>query len=333
MLSLVLPLAGCSLLGPQPTEEAPVEVAEPEPELAAEPPAVEPEPEPEPEPPPPPAPPPPPTSYEPPVAVVLSSRAPAYEQVALALAERLPASEVYDLSDRSLLPREAFERIAGSDARAVVAIGLKAALYAKDHARVPVVFSQVFNVAGNGLLGDSLRGVAVLPPLARQLEAWREHSPHLTSIGAIVGRGHGTLLEEAREAAASHGLEFHYRTAASDRETLYLFHRLVPDIDAFWLFPDNRILSGGVLEEMLSYAARHRVEVAVFNDALLELGPAVSTTSDEADIAYVVMRILNRIGDGEIDEVPAVSPLNEVRTTLGRRKRSAALAAGGDDVP
>ena len=76
LLSLVLPLAGCSLLGPQPPEDTPVEVAEPEPEPVAEPPPPEPEPAPEPPPPPPESPPP--TSYEPPVAVVLSSRATAY---------------------------------------------------------------------------------------------------------------------------------------------------------------------------------------------------------------------------------------------------------------
>jgi ABC-type uncharacterized transport system substrate-binding protein len=319
LLSLLLQVSACSLTSPQP--ETPPAPAVPTPEPVVEAPTPEPEPEPvvapEPEPVPPPTPAPPATSFDPPVAVVLSSRAPAYEGVAVALAGLLPNSEVYDLSDRSLSPRDAFARIAASDAKAVVAIGLRAALYARNHADVPVVFSQVFNVTGNGLVGDGLRGVAVLPPLATQLDVWRELSPGLQSVGAIVGAGHESLLDEARRAAEASGLVFHYRIAASDRETFYLFNRLVPNIDAFWLFPDNRVLSGGVLKDMLSFAARHRVEVAVFNDALLDLGPALSTTSDDADIAWVVMTILNRIDAGVIDEVPAISPLTKIRVTPG----------------
>jgi len=334
LLSLALPVAGCSLLQVPSADAPPAEVT-PEPAVEEPAPAPPPQPRAEPVPEPRPAPAPPPASFESPVAVVMSSRAPAYESVAVALADRLPASEVYDLSDRSLSPRDAFARIAASEAHAVVAIGLRAALFARDYAEVPVVFSQVFNVADNQLSGDHIRGVAVLPPLDGQLDAWLALSPALSSIGAIVGPGHEDLLAEAAAAAKSRGLEFHFHVANSDRETLYLFTRLVPDIDAFWLFPDNRVLSASVLQEMMSYAARHRVAVAVFNESLMELGPAISTTADETDIAYVIMRVLHRIEAGDIDDVPELSPLGEVRVVQKNGRPAAARisdAAAQDDM-
>ncbi len=320
---LTLLFSGCSLLQPPP--EPPPEPL-PLPELPPEPPPVVDEaPDPEPLPPPPPPPPPEPAVLK--VAVVLSSRAPAFENVALALAEQLDDVEIYDLSDRSLSVRDAFDAIHNSEAGAIVAIGLRAAVHARDFAAVPVVFSQVFNIADHDLLQENIRGVAVLPPLARQLESWRELTPELDSVGAIVGAGHASLLEEAERAAAANGVTFHHRIASSDRETLYLFTRMVPEIDGFWLFPDNRILSSEVLREMLDYAVRHNVQIAVFNDSLLELGAALSATADARDIATTVREILNEFETGRLDQVPPLSPLSEIRIRLnGRLKRRLQLA-------
>lgn len=320
---LTLLVSGCSLLQPPPDPPpAPLPVPESEPPPAPEP-VVAPEPAPATRPPPPPQPEP----YVLKVAVVLSSRAPAFEKVALALAEVLDDVEIYDLSDRSLSVRDAFDTIHETGAGAVVAIGLRAAIHARDFARVPVVFSQVFNVADNDLLQANMRGVAVIPPLASQLEAWRKLSPELGSVGAIVGEGHEDLLDEAGRAAETQGVDFHHRIASSDRETLYLFTRMVPDIDGFWLFPDNRVLSSAVLRDMLDYAARHGVQVAVFNDALLELGAALSATADARDIAATVHAILAELKSGGLSQVPPLTPLSEMRIRLnGRLKRRLQLA-------
>lgn len=326
---LTLLVSGCSLLQPPPEPPpAPLPVPEAEPPPAPEPVQL-PEPPPAPPPAPPPPPPPEPQRYDLKVAVLLTSRAPAFEEVALALADELNDVEIYDLSDRSLPVRDAFDAIRESQAGAIVAVGLRAALHARDFATVPVVFSQVFNVVDNDLVQDHMRGVAVIPPLERQLDAWRKLSPELGSVGAIVGAGHEILLDEAGAAAAAHGVEFHHRVAASDRETLYLFTRMVPDIDGFWLFPDNRILSSSVLREMLDYAARHGVQVAVFNDALLELGAALSATADARDIATTVGAILAELETGTLQQVPPISPLSEIRIRLnGRLKRRLQLAEG-----
>lgn len=255
--------------------------------------------------------------------MVISSSAPAYRDVAVALNGLLEEADVYDLSDRSLSPRDAFVAIEASDADVVVAIGLRAAIYAKNYADVPVVFSQVFNVSENNLLGDNVRGVSAIPPLDKQLAAWQPASPEMRSVGAIVGPGHEALLEEARNAALAAGLKFHSRVATSDREALYLFTRMVPQIDGYWLFPDNRILSADVLRDMLDYASRHNVQVAVFNDRLLELGATLSATANDEDIAQTVVDIINRIQRQGIESVPLQSPLQklDVRFNENHRRR------------
>lgn len=318
--------SGCALLEPReppPVPEPVVEEPVPEPEPAPEPPPLPPPPPPAPEP----------TPFEPRVAVVVSSRASAYRDVALALDDMLERAEVYDLSDRSLSPRDAFRAIEDSGADAIVAIGLRAAVYARDHGRVPVIYSQVFNVEDNGLRGDNVRGVAAIPPLDRQLAEWRPLAPGMRSVGAIVGSGHEELIAEARAAAEAEGLAFHHRVASSDREALYLFTRMVPQIDGFWLFPDNRILSPDVLRDMLDYASRHQVQVAVFNDRLLDLGAAVSATTVDTDIARAIVGILETMHRDGLEAVPARSGLGElqlrINDRLERRMRLAEGQAGG----
>jgi ABC-type uncharacterized transport system substrate-binding protein len=245
------------------------------------------------------------------VAIVLSSRVPAYADVAVALGERLADVDIYDLSDKSLTQKDAFDAIHDSGAKVVVAVGLRAATFAGSISELPVVFSQVFNVS-DSLTGSNLKGVAAIPPLEMQLQAWREINPGLRNIGAIVGEGHDRLIDEAVAATEATDLHLHYRYAKSDRETLYIFTRLVPDIDGFWLFPDNRILSASILREMLSYATRHNVQVAVFNDSLLTLGAAISATSVNADIAQTIVAVIDELTDGNPESVPAMTPLSQI---------------------
>ncbi len=327
MLLLATLLSGCGLLQPQP-EPVPEPIPEPEPIPQPQPEPVKPPPRPAPPPEPEPVPEPEPDPFK--VAVVISSRSSAYMDVSDALARLLDDVEVYDLSDRSLLPHEAFAAIHATEAGAVVAIGLRAAVFAQKYSELPIIFSQVFNVAENELTGDNIRGVSAIPPLAAQLDAWLEITPDLHGVGAIVGPGHATLLDEAATAAAQRGLNFEHRIAESDREALYLFTRMVPKINGFWLFPDNRILSASVLREMLSYASSHGVQVAVFNDSLLDVGASLSATTDTQDIARTVFDLLQQLQLVGLQELPELTPLHELKIRVSDRLKGRLQLAEGD---
>lgn len=257
------------------------------------------------------------------IAILLSDRSRAYENVAVELGRQLEKFLLYNLADRSLAPETVFAGIADSDAEVVIAIGLKAAEHAMALSPLPIVFCQVFNIDVSASAAP-VRGIAAIPPLGPQVRAWKELYPGLETIGAILGEGHEELITEAQIAAAENGVSFHYRIAGSDRETLYMFNRMAGDIDGFWLFPDNRVLSVPVLQQILEYANRHQVQVAVFNPALLELGAELSVTSDEADIAATAIAVAERIIAGELNTVPAWTSLNRV----DMRGVSAAPASG-----
>ena len=251
---------------------------------------------------------------EPPgVAIVLTGRQPAYSTVAYELSQILDKFSIYDLSDKSQSANTAFSLINDSDARAVVAIGVTAARFAVDQSALPVVFSQVFNYRINGLITDKSRGVAALAPLDAQLAAWKQGKPELKRVGAIIGEGHDDLIAEAQAAADQHNVELDIRIVTSDQEAQYQFRRMVAEIDGFWLFPDNRVLSTRSLKEMLAQAQRRKVDVAVSNDALLPLGASISISSVAADVATTIVTVLRRIEAGQIESIPEITPLNAIQ--------------------
>ena len=306
LIFLLLLLSGCALIFPEPPPQVVTTDPEPKPAPTIEvapvvepPPIVAPIREPD--------------QVSPHVAVVLSDSVPSYTNVVDELLPYLEDYSVYDLADGSRSPRQAFAAIAESDAQLVVVIGLYAAKVARSFATVPVIFSQVFNVEDNDLVSDEIKGVAVLPPLDLQVEAWREMDPGIRNIGAILGEGHEDLIAEAEQAMKERGIKFHYAIAHSDRETLYLFNRLIRDIDGFVLFPDNRILSRAVLTEIMKDASRHRVQVAVFNEKLLEHGATFSASSVNSNIADKITITLNEVLDGNIDDVAQLTPLSDIQ--------------------
>ena len=302
--------SGCTILYPWPQTEPDIRVPDPAPEPVQATPAPKP----------------PPKSTQAPakpvidtpqaviprVAIVVSDGKPAFASVARELSAALQDYSVFNLAESDRPTPLVFARIAESDPAVVVAIGLRAAKEAKRYAKVPIVYCQVFNIGANNLISDQSKGIASIPPLELQLRAWKQLDPGLETIGAIIGEGHGELIAEATRATEAQGIELRYRISQSDRESLYTFNRLIPDIDGFWLFPDNRVLSPTVLRHMLDYASRHRVQVAVFSPVLLDMGATISATSVHADIAARTLSVINRLAHGGRDSIPAITPLKEI---------------------
>jgi len=291
--------SGCSTLAPEPDSvlHEPIVIIEPPPPVT-EPDVSIPDPAP---------------PQLPPVAIVLTSSQPAYADVARELTQRFEKYELYDLSDGSRPPITVLRLINDSESGAVVAIGLRAARSSVAMSNKPVVFSQVFNYQDHNLLTENSRGVAAIAPLDAQLAAWKQADPTITRIGAIIGQGHDDLIAEAELAAVRHGVELKVQVTNSDQETLYFFKRMIRDIDGFWLFPDNRILSRRALLQIMDDAKGQNVSVLVPNNSMLQIGGSVSVSSVASDIADTITKLVRQIQAGNIGKIPPISPLSEIR--------------------
>jgi ABC-type uncharacterized transport system substrate-binding protein len=189
----------------------------------------------------------------------------------------------------------------------------------------PLVFCQVFGYEDLLKDGAPIWGVDSLPPLALQLKSWRSIDPTLRSVALILGEHRDALSAEAIQAASALGTEVRVETSHSDRETLYLFKRLATQVDGLWLLPDNRVLSPGVLRELLSYALGHSVGVLTLNESLLRWGALVSAVSVPADVAEAVRLVAERVATGRTDELP---PMTSLRAADLRVNQAVAMALG-----
>ncbi|HNP37459.1 MAG TPA: ABC transporter substrate binding protein [Woeseiaceae bacterium] len=250
------------------------------------------------------------------VAIVLTGRQPAYDDVAFELGERLEHYEIYDLSDKSQPAETVFRLINDSDSGAVVAIGLEATQASVAMTALPVVYAQVFNYRSNGLVTERSKGVSAIAPLDAQLAAWQQTTPELRRIGAIIGEGHEDLIREAEAAADNHGVQLTIQIVRNDQEAQYQFRRMVTEIDGFWLFPDSRILSTRALRELLSQAEQRQVSVAVTNDALLSLGADISLSAVATNIAATIVEVLRRIQAGKLQDIPEITPLSAIQVVV-----------------
>jgi len=253
------------------------------------------------------------------LAIVLTSGLSAYADVAAELMQRFEHYDIYDLSEDGSVPVNILRRVNDSDSGVVVAIGLRAAVSSVAMSEKPVVFSQVFNY--QKLLSDNSRGISSIAPLDAQIAAWKKTNPSISRIGAIVGEGHDDLIAEAEYAADQHGVELLAHVTHSDQETLYIFKRMIRDIDGFWLFPDNRVLSRRALQQIMESAEHQRVPVLVPTDSLLSMGASISVSSVASDIADTITNVIRQIETGNIADVPPITPLSAIRVTTSETIR------------
>lgn len=304
-------LTGCArVITPEappepPTTRAPAEAPAPPAKKATKSPPPEPAAQPEPAP--------------APIAVLFAEGVPAYRNIAEELLTRA-RHRAYALP----LAKGAAPSPADIPAKhRVVAIGVLAARIAAGLSDQPFVYCQVFNVRAHGLEEPRMLGVSMLPPARMQFAAWRALAPDVKRIGVILGPGHDDLILEAETAARESGLELIVRTARTDKETLFEFKRLVPEIDGFWLLPDERVLSHRVLRELMAYSAQHETRILAFSPELLKFGALMSASSVDADVvdqllAAVDGRTPQTLGPG-FRLLPLTDVEIEVNAELARR--------------
>lgn len=243
--------------------------------------------------------PPPPTAPKE-VVILVSEDIPAYTDVAKALARKLgKRSSIRYLNGTPPENSKLLAAYRTDEDRQFVSIGLGAALAAKTLTNRQVVFCQVFNYQDYELVTALHKGVSMTPSLHRSFDTWRALAPKAVNIGVISGPGFEDLIEAAKVAARSYGITLHHTIVNSDKEYEFAYKQMSDKVQGYWLIPDNRVLSGNVLRNVLSFSIRNSKPVEVFNEELLGLGGLFSITNDHQDIAQEVLRRLEQAQDAK----------------------------------
>jgi len=251
------------------------------------------------------------------VALIQSGALAPYRQAAVAFssAYRDPVSEfMLDEAD----PDGLLRRIEATRPAVVVAVGLKAALFARDRLpRVPLVFCVVPNYERFDLTGGSIAGVSADVPPERDLAALRSAVPGVKRVGLLFGRGSGVpLARRARAAAEAAGIIL-IEAPIADLSDLHRVARdLIGKVDALWLPPDPTVATPEVFRALLDLSLAHRKPLLVFSESLVRSGALVAASPDYAWMGAQAAGLVRRIQNGERAGDIGVLPLRRTRVVL-----------------
>jgi hypothetical protein len=250
----------------------------------------------------------------PPVVILVSEAIPAYQQVADELVKLLPErSTVLYLSPEVRARTQLTSLLKRAEYQQFVAIGLAAAREAKALAgrEDELIFCQVFNYQDYELVGSRAKGVGALPGTAAMYATWSKMSPELKNVGVITGPGLEDVIAAASSVAAGHGIQLQHKVVNTDKEMLFEYKQMASAIQGLWLLPDNRVLSGRIIKEVMSFSVRNSIQVAVFSDDILRLGGLLSVTARSEEIAAKVALRLQEAYRGKGVPGPALLLLED----------------------
>ena len=243
------------------------------------------------------------------IAILVSRNIPRYTDVAAALDARLALPHrIYSLDDQGAA--KIARRIQANDERTVVAIGSAALSAAQGIAGVDVLYAEVMNPSA--VATQLFSGVDAIPPYTLLLSQWRNVSPTVKSIGVVASDGMRRQIERLEVAAKASGVTLVVREASSDKEALYRFRQMLPDVDGCILLPDESVLSPFVIREMLGHSRRHHKQAVVYSAALYALGAYMLVSPLPSDVADQLVKLI----EAPTPQKPALVPLTAMTTVV-----------------
>ena len=228
------------------------------------------------------------------VAVLVSSDATAYTDIASQLVSKLgKRATLYNLNDDATRSKNVIETVQASNAQQVVTIGLLASRAAHSLKNKQVVYCQVFNHEDMSLVKPWMKGVSMVPSADRLFAIWKQLDPKLTEVVLLSGKNKEHLVEKATASAQKAGVKLIHRAVTTDLDMIYVVKNLPQSVQGIWLLPDNRVLSNRAIREVMSYSVKHGKQVAAFHPDIMKLGALLSVQYNNEDVVNTVIKRLD----------------------------------------
>lgn len=225
------------------------------------------------------------------VLLLLSSSASSYQKIANYLVDALEGHVIkFTLSGLPAQDMAVIENIKSSSSVQIVALGLKATNAVKGLKNKQIIYTKVIN--HHNLSAANVKAVSSLPSPEKLFKDWKLLSPHLSRVAVITGKNLGLYLQRAKKAAKAQGIELIIEQVNSDKAFLYKSKKLSANVGGQWILPDNRVLSGKALKEVMAFASRRGRQIVVFSPKLLSFGGFFYVTPDLQAIANAVLQRL-----------------------------------------
>ncbi len=261
------------------------------------------------------------------VAIVLSGRGGAYEEVANAMRNRLDPGIKVSLHDTATLGT-----LEGSKPDFLVAVGARAAqALASQPARAPLLVTLLprgaFEQLATGRKRDAppMSAIFLDQPFVRQMTLVRLALPKAKRVGILLEAGAQPHLNELKAAAMDRQLNIQALRVVQEQDIARTLQQLLPDIDLLLALPEPVIFNAGTIQMILLSAYRQQIPLVGFSAAYTRAGAIVSLYSTPQQIGRQAGDMLrSALSSGRL---PAPQPPREyVVSTNPHVARSLGLA-------
>ncbi|MGD9852110.1 MAG: ABC transporter substrate-binding protein [Nitrospirales bacterium] len=226
------------------------------------------------------------------IAILKSANISAYTEAIEGFKSRLPPSAQitleYDLQGDMAKGRNLARRIRASDAKIVLAVGLKAALAAKlEILDIPVIYCLVLDPDKYGLPSSNMVGLSLDLPFQDHVKPLKSLLPKASRLGVLFDpQKTSGMVKQLKQEAKSLGFTILAEEVQAEQDIPKALNALPSDIDALWLLPDSTVLTEDSLDFLMSWTLERHIPVAGFSAGLVKSGALVATYLKYADTGH-----------------------------------------------
>jgi putative ABC transport system substrate-binding protein len=260
------------------------------------------------------------------VAILKSADISAYSEAITAFKSSLPPSfqvtTEYDLQGDMAKGRNLARRIRASNAKVVLAVGLKAALAAKlEIPDIPVIFCLVLNPEKYGLPTGNMVGLSLDIPFRQHLKPLQTLVPKVSRIGVLFDpqKTNGMQSQLLRDAKAL-GIRIVSEAVQTEQDVPKALNAIKDRIDALWLLPDSTVLTENTLDFLMSTTLEARIPVVGFSAGLVRSGAVVAAYFHYADIGKQAARLSQQlVGQTSPSLLGTIIPPERVQQSINQK--------------
>ena len=200
-----------------------------------------------------------------------------------------PEILTFDLDGDEARAATVLAAVSSAHPQLLITIGsLATAAVLKSLPTAPVLFSMVLYPRESGFLTAPARqvtGVSLDIPFDVQFKYLRRLFPTAHRVGVLYNVGEtGTLIEEARKAAAAHGFTLVAEPLDDPTRAVATFERLMDNVDVMWSLADSHVFTPQTTSALILASLRRGVPLFGLSTAHVRAGAVAELYCDYADI-------------------------------------------------
>jgi len=242
------------------------------------------------------------------IVVVQSMHVPPYEDALKGFRSGCSAS-MSGIVLSELQGRDPVKLIREQHPKMILAIGSDALTAVKRITDIPVVYMMVLNPRVITQGSPNITGVSMNIPPEKEFQFFRKVLPHrYKRIGVVYNPARtGDYVRQAMRAAKSYGFDIVASEARSPKEVPELVSTLAGRIDAYWMIPDQALMTPDTVEHLLLFSIDTMVPVLTFAPKYVEMGALLSVNFDAADLGRQAGDLARKVLEGtEVGDIPQV---------------------------